>query len=136
MRRSGPDQIERARAAWGDAPPPEILALARACKAETSRAVSRRLGVSDSLVSQALGKRYPSDLSALFAQIRDVYLNDTVACPVFQMEIGRSRCETEQSRPFSAGSAIRAQLFHGCKICPNRRRAAAGPDSGAARSEA
>lgn len=118
---SKPDQIARARVAWGEALPAEVEALARACRAETSAAVARRLGYSDAVVSQVLGRKYPGDLDKVFQKIRGAFLGETVMCPILD-EIGRDRCLAEQAKPFAATNSTRARLFHACKTCSHRQQ--------------
>jgi hypothetical protein len=101
--------------------PAEVLALANACRAETSAAVARRLGYSDGVVSFVLANRYRGDLPKVFAKIRGVYLGETVCCPVLD-EIGRDRCLQEQARPYAATNSTRARLFHECKRCHHRQK--------------
>ncbi|CAN5127083.1 hypothetical protein BH10PSE8_BH10PSE8_00730 [soil metagenome] len=115
------DQVAKARAAWGETPPKEILALAEACKASTSRAVAQRLEYSEGLISHVLSARYPGDLARVFAKIRGAFMGEVVMCPILG-EIGRDRCLAEQSTPFAATNSTRARLFHACKICPNRQQ--------------
>ncbi|CAM5764621.1 transcriptional regulator [Bosea minatitlanensis] len=121
MSRARLDQIAKARAAWGEAIPPEVLALATACRAESSRAVAKRLGYSDAVISHVLANRYPGDLPKIFAKVRGIWLGETVKCPVLD-EISRDRCLKEQERPFSATNSTRALLFHACKTCRHRQQ--------------
>ncbi len=121
MARAPLDHIAKARAAWGEAMPPEILALATACRSETSHAVARRLGYSDAVISQALARKYPADLATLFAKVRGVYLGETVGCPELG-EIARDVCLNWQATPFAATNSTRVRMFHACKTCPNRQQ--------------
>lgn len=115
------DAIAKARGAWGEAIPPEVLVLAEACRAQTSRAVAKRLGYSDAVVSHVLAARYPGDMKKVFATIRGALMGETVMCPILD-KIGRDRCLTEQATPFAATNSTRARLFHACKTCPNRQQ--------------
>ena len=115
------DQVSRARAAWGSEMPAEVLALASACKARTSRAVAQQLGYSDAVISHVLAGKYPGYLPKVFAKIRGALMGETVMCPIPD-EIGRDRCLTEQARPFAATNSTRARLYHACKTCPNRQQ--------------
>lgn len=125
MARAPIDQVAKARTAWGEAMPPEVLALATACRSETSHAVARCLGYSDAVISQVLANRYgngrPGDLPKFFAKVRGVYLGEMVRCPILD-EIGRDQCLTEQARPFAATNSTRVQLFHECKRCEHRQQ--------------
>ncbi|TCR70494.1 transcriptional regulator [Bosea sp. BK604] len=115
------DALAKAQAAWGESIPREVAALAAACKAQTSRAVAKRLGYSDATISYVLANKYPGDLPKLFATIRGALIGETVLCPILD-EIGRDRCLDEQARPFVATNSTRARLFHACKTCPNRQQ--------------
>ncbi|PZU93088.1 MAG: transcriptional regulator [Chelatococcus sp.] len=116
-----PHQVDRARVAWGESIPAEIVSLAEACRAHSSRAVARQLGYSDATISYLLANKYPGDRDKLFAKIRGAFMGETVICPILD-EIGRDRCLTEQAKPFAATNSTRARLFHACKTCPNRQQ--------------
>ena len=105
--------------AWGKVPE-EVRALALACRADTARAIARRLGYSDAVVSHVLANRYPGDIQRVFAAIRGALMGETVICPILD-EIGRDRCLIEQKRPFAATNSIRARLYHACQTCPHRQ---------------
>lgn len=115
------DQIAKARAAWGEAIPAEVLILAEACKARTSRAIAQQLGYSDAVISHVLANKYPGDVAKVFLKIRGALMGETVMCPILD-EIGRDRCLTEQAKPFAATNSTRARLFHACRTCPNRQQ--------------
>lgn len=121
MRAVKVDQLAKAQACWGEAIPPEVVALARACRAETSRAVARRLDYSDAVISHVLANRYPGDLAKVFAKIRGALMGETVLCPILD-EIRRDQCLREQARPFAATNSTRARLYHACKTCPHRQQ--------------
>ena len=116
-----PDQISRAREAWGEAMPGEILALAQACKAQTSRAVARRLGYSDAVISHVLAKKYPGDVGKVFMTIRGSLMGETVVCPELG-ELRRDQCLQNQAKPFSSNNSASARLFHACKRCIHRQQ--------------
>ena len=50
--------LNRARAAWGDAIPAWVEALAAACDGSSQKVVARRLGYSDAAISNALRNTY------------------------------------------------------------------------------
>lgn len=121
MARAPLDQIAKARAAWGEAIPAEVQALATACRAETSRAVAKRLGYCDAVISQVLANRYPGDLPKIFAKVRGAYLGETVACRELG-ELSRDACLNWQATPFAATNSTRVRMFHACKTCPHRQQ--------------
>jgi hypothetical protein len=115
------DAVAKARLAWGETVPAEILVLAEACKAQTSRALARRLGYSDAVISHVLGNKYPGDVARVLATVRGALMGETVLCPILG-DIGRDRCFREQATPFAATNSTRARLSHACKTCPNRQQ--------------
>lgn len=115
------DPLEKARAAWGDDLPPEIEALARACREATAASVATRLGYSGALVSHLLARKYPGDVALAFAKIRGAFMGEQVDCPILGA-VPTTRCLDEQKRPFSVTNSIRARLFHACRACPRNRK--------------
>lgn len=116
--RAPTDFLARARAGWGD-PPDWIVALAMACAAESQTAVAARLGVSGSMISAALARRYPGDMAKLEARVRGALMGANVVCPVLG-EVGRDRCIAHQGKPFSAASSVAVRLFRACRSgCPH-----------------
>ena len=116
------DPIARARGAWGEAMPKEVLALAEACKASTAKAVAERLGYSGAVISHVLGGTYhKGDMARFFAAVRGALMGEVVLCPILD-EIGRDQCLIEQVTPFATSNPTRVQLFHACKTCPNRQQ--------------
>lgn len=118
--RSPVDFRAKALAAWGDPLPEWIDELARLADAEGLAGAEKRIGYSRSAVSTILAGKYAGDLDRVEQMVRGALMAETVDCPVLG-EIGRDRCLTEQKEPFRATSRMRAQLFHCCKTCPNRR---------------
>ncbi|TDT88071.1 hypothetical protein DFO45_4860 [Azorhizobium sp. AG788] len=110
----------RALAGWGT-PPDWILALAEACARTTQTATAKQLGVSGSMLCQALANRYPGDMASLEQRVRGAFMGSTADCPVLG-EIGMDRCLAEQKTPFSAASSVRGRLFRACRAgCPHSR---------------
>lgn len=110
----------KARAAWGDVPD-WIAELCRLADQVGLGGCERRIGYSRSAISTVISRKYLGDLDRVEAMVRGALMAETVTCPVLG-EIGRDRCLTEQKTPFRATSAFRAQLFHACKTCINRRQ--------------
>lgn len=122
MSASRTDQIAKARAAWGEGVPAEVLALATACRSRSQRAVAQQLGYSEATISYVLSNKYQNgDIPKVFAKIRGAFMGETVMCPILD-EIGRDRCLSEQAKPFAATNSTRARLFHACKTCPHRQQ--------------
>ncbi|MEI9410743.1 transcriptional regulator [Mesorhizobium salmacidum] len=119
-RPAGQTFADKARAAWGTPVPDWIEELARLADAEGLGGAEKRIDYSRSAISQILAFKYMGDLFRVEQMVRGALMALTVECPVLG-EIGRDRCLTEQKEPFRATSRHRAQLFHACKTCPQRR---------------
>lgn len=116
------DALTKARLAWGEAIPPEVIALAEACQRQTQRAVGERLGYSDGVISSLLHNKYQKgDMPKAFAKIRGAFMGETVMCPVHD-EISKDRCVLVQGLPFSSTNPQRVRAFYECKTCPNRQQ--------------
>lgn len=114
--------------AWPDGPPDWIVALAEACTAARQSTVADQLGVSPSLLSAVLAGSYEAkggNTANIEARVRGALMGATVMCPVLD-EIGRDRCRTEQTRPFSASNSTRARLRRACRTCPHNLSAGDG----------
>lgn len=120
--RTRADYLLKARAAWGDALPGEVEALALEANATSGSAAAARIGYSPAVVSHVIANRYPGDMEQVRQRIRGALMGETVMCPILG-EIGRDRCLIEQKRPFAATNSTRARLFHACRSCANRREA-------------
>lgn len=103
-----------------------LEALQEAVKRTSQRSVAAKLGVSTTMVSQALNGRYPSSLRTLEQRVRGTLLAATVDCPVLG-EISTRRCADEQRRPFSTSNPTRVRLFVTCRSCPRRQQPSPQP---------
>lgn len=111
--------VEKARAAWGENTPAEVIALADYADRRTGVAAAKALGLSPSLVSHVIANGYTGDVPTVFARIRGAMMGEAVQCPVLG-EIGRDSCIAEQRKPFSASSAARARVYRACRSgCPH-----------------
>ncbi|RWO83969.1 MAG: transcriptional regulator [Mesorhizobium sp.] len=119
-RPAGKTFAEKAAEAWGAPVPDWIGELARLADAEGLGGAEKRVGYSRSAISTIIACKYLGDLARVEQMVRGALMSLVVECPVLG-EIGRDRCLTEQKEPFRATSRHRAQLFHACKICPQRR---------------
>lgn len=115
-----PGPIARAQAAWGDAIPGEVTALAAACQAQTASAVARRLGYSDAVVSHVLAAKYPGDLGKVFSAIRGLLMGETVDCPE-NGEMRRDLCLRLQAKPFNPSNSASARQYYACRGCEFRQ---------------
>lgn len=111
--------ISNATKAWSPLPD-WVEELANLADATSLKAAALKIGYSHSAASTIISGKYKGDLGRVEQMVRGALMALTVDCPVLG-EIGRDRCLTEQKEPFRATSRHRAQLFHACKICPQRR---------------
>lgn len=112
--------VDKAEAAWGNVPD-WLYELCRLADEVGLTGTEKRLGsYSRSAISTVISRKYQGDYGRVEEMVRGALMDATVDCPVLG-EIGRDRCLKEQKEPFRPTSRHRAQLFHACKICPNRR---------------
>lgn len=81
----------------------------------------KTIGYSASAVSTVLSGTYRGDVGRVEQMVRGALMALTVDCPVLG-DLTRDRCLAEQREPFRATSRHRAQLYHACKTCANRRQ--------------
>lgn len=113
--------VEKVRAAWGDNPPREIVALAERCDETSQSRTAAAIGKSAGTVSQLLGNTYGADPGRVFETIRARLLPDTVTCPVLG-EIPFGECLEWQGRPFAATNHQRAAIYRACRSgCPHSK---------------
>ncbi|SDA39439.1 hypothetical protein [Mesorhizobium qingshengii] len=120
-RPDGKSFVEKAIDAHGSPLPDWLGELAQLADSNDLGVAGARIGYSRSAVSQIISGKYPGDLGRVEQMVRGALMALTVECPVLG-EIGRDQCLTEQKEPFRATSRHRAQLFHACKTCPQRRK--------------
>lgn len=93
--------------------------LERACRDTSQTRVAGRLGVSPSMISQALKGKYPGNLDSLRRRVEGALMGQTVKCPVLG-EIPANECLDNQRRPFAATNAQRVRLYRACRSgCPH-----------------
>ncbi len=113
--------VSTARASWGNSTAPEwVIALAEECDRTSQGQAAKRLGVSSTVINQALHNSYPGRLDRVEQRVRGEFMRATVICPVLG-EISSRRCLDEQRRPFSSSNSLRLQLYRACKTCKERR---------------
>jgi len=110
------------RASWGVRPPEWVSALAEACDATSQGKVAARLGVSPTVVNQALKNCYGGRLDHFEQRVRGELMRETVPCPILA-EITKRECLDHQERGYEATNSMRVRLFQMCRRCPNRRDA-------------
>jgi DNA-binding transcriptional regulator YdaS (Cro superfamily) len=112
------NNVTTVRERWGDAAPEWIVVLAEACNQQSQTKVGKLLGVSPTVINQALRNVYPSPLTKLEQKVRGELMRETVRCPVLG-EITKRRCLDEQNRPYAATNPVRVELRRACARCPN-----------------
>lgn len=125
LKGSRPDGLtfcDKAAVAHGDPLPDWIAELAALADRDGLAGAGKRIGYSASAISTVINGKYVGDVGRVEEMVRGAVMAATVICPVLD-EIGRDRCLSEQKEPFRATSRHRAQLYHACKSCPNRRQA-------------
>ena len=90
-----------------------LLELRRQSELTSQRSVADLLGVSATMISQALNGKYPGDISKLERAVRGAFLGDTVSCPVLG-ELETNKCLRYQREKLSAVNPMRVQLFRAC----------------------
>lgn len=111
---------DKARAAWGEAMPDWVAALADAADATSQAQVADRLGYSAAVVSCVLRDRYAGDLASVRQAVEGALMRASVDCPVLG-ELRADRCLAEQRKPLSASSPQRVRLWRACRSCQHAR---------------
>lgn len=102
-------------------PADALQALERACRQFGSQsAVAKALGVSVTMVNQALKGSYLGNVDNLTRRIRGALMDQTHRCPVLG-EINDKTCLDEQSRPLVFTNPLRVSIYRACKTCPHRK---------------
>ncbi|MEM1077428.1 MAG: hypothetical protein AAGI09_02775 [Pseudomonadota bacterium] len=112
--------MQRACEGWGASVPDWIEALVNACdEAHSQRLVAERIGVSVTMVSQAISNTYASPLDSLESRVRDIYLSDQVDCPG-QGTISSETCLNWRDTAVSdlPLNPLRARMRRACFACP------------------
>lgn len=117
------DNVARAKDAWGDELPNWVLKMAEDCNRTSQSKVGRRLGVSASLVSQTISRKYPGDMTRIRELAQGEYERATVPCPVLG-EIAPLACRRWQAKAerLRTGNNQNARMFRACRICPHCKK--------------
>ena len=100
-----------------------ITILRKYAQETSNAAAARKIGYSQSVISQVLGGTYRGNLEAVRQKVLDHLGGGTVACPILG-EIDLTRCAAERTRPFAATNPLRVRLWRCCQTCinnPNRK---------------
>ena len=103
------------KAAWGQNPPAEIVALAEACISRGSQAsAARAIGYTGSVVSSVLSQKYKGSYEEVFAKIRDAFIRVSVECPALQQTITGAQCSGFQQMEKPRG-LTETKIYRRCR---------------------
>lgn len=110
--------VDKARAAWGDALPDWVLALARECDTTSQSKAAKRLGYSAGAISTILAGKYRASMESIERSVRAKVMAERVACPVLG-ELGLTECGQWQARveDFVGVNMIHVRMFKACPKC-------------------
>ena len=91
-----------------------IEVLRAECERTSQSAVAARVGMSATVISQALSGNYPGRIENLKKRVEGALMAQTVGCPVLG-EIPRNECLDHQLRKFSAANRQRVMLYQACR---------------------
>lgn len=97
--------------------------LRTTCATDSQASVAKRLGVSPSMVNQALKGTYKGDLNRLQIRVEGVLQTQTVGCPALG-NIRKDRCQEYQDRnpKLASASPVTARLYRACRSgCPHSK---------------
>lgn len=112
--------LATARSAWGRSAPEWVIALAEECDRSSQGRAAKRLGVSSTVINQALHNSYPGRLDRIEQRVRGEFMREVVACSVLG-EITKRECMDHQARGYEATNPMRVRLFQACRRCATRR---------------
>ena len=98
-----------------------LTVLDAQCQKTSQSRVARKLGVSATMINQALKRVYKGNIDALRERVEGAYMGRHSDCPVLG-EIPVNECIDHQKRPFSATNPQRVRLYRACRNgCPYSR---------------
>lgn len=112
--------VANAKAAWGDHMPVWVMALARACDANSLSHVGASVGYSGAALSQTINRKYQGDIAAVEKAVRGVLLAERLDCPVLGL-IPANDCLTHQRKAFNTASPQAVRLARACATCTHRQ---------------
>lgn len=95
----------------------ELLRQAVAVHGQT--AVAKRIGKSNSAISQVLSGKYAGSPDIILELVEAEFGASTVDCPELG-QIPLCICIEERDKPFKATSSQRVRLYRACQGCPNK----------------
>lgn len=115
--------IDRARAAWGEAPPRWMILLATACDKASQRAVADRItsagfACSSGTISKLINRKYPASYAEPERAVLAVFGGDDVICPLYG-PIPLASCIRARRRKGLPQNYAHHQFAAACPDCPN-----------------
>ncbi len=113
--------LTKARNAWLADLPDWVEILARACDESSQNKVGKKLGVSGSLISQIISRKYTGVYANAEEIVRGNLMSEVVHCPAIRMPMAFRRCLENQDRlnEGSMSGAERGFFVNTCPNCPN-----------------
>jgi hypothetical protein len=114
--------LDVARAAWGDALPDWVEALALQCGRSSQNKVAERLDRSAAMISQILRAKYPGDLAGFEERFKGVFQAQALDCPALGL-IPSNECQDwrVKGRVWAPGNPRRTRMYRACRACPRNR---------------
>jgi hypothetical protein len=116
--------MDKARAAWGEAMPDWVAALATECDRTCQREAGARLPrgngntYSAATVNQVLGNTYLGGLDAIEAAVRARIMVRTVHCCHLDADLSHEDCAARAGSPMPMSSPIALRAWQACRECP------------------
>ncbi|UWQ73312.1 hypothetical protein [Leisingera sp. M658] len=113
------DRLILAQDGWGDVLPDWVEVLVRECDQSSQNSVAVKLGLSATVVSQAMRNRYGGSLVRIEAAVRDVFMSAPVLCPALKTEIPSAACLAHRRRAekWTHSSPFRVRMIRACRAC-------------------
>lgn len=119
--RPSTDYLAKVNAAWRNAAPDWVVALAEACSKSSQSAVAKKVNYSAPTISAVLGNSYRGDMSRVEQMVRGALIGETVSCPALG-PLPKNECLEWQAKPYAATSSYRAAMYRACRDgCPYSR---------------
>lgn len=120
--------LQKATAAWGNALPDWVKALAGKCD-ETSQARAANLvGYSSTTLSLVIGNRYAGDMAAVEERVRATVMSQSIRCPELgDLDLAQCLDWRKRATDFQPTSTLRRMMFDACRACPHNPASSGRP---------
>lgn len=119
--------IDKAKIAWGDTLPVWVRCLAEAADKSSMSSISRKLGLSVTVISQGINNKYGADgkgnIQTLISAVETYLMEAEIRCPAMGEMMLKSICEEWQKSAVSqlGSNPYRAAMAVNCRRCPNSK---------------